>query len=157
MEPFVSVMNVSDIRYVYIQVTNGRSPKINIIRHARGGWPAVCHQTIGQENGWALPSTCAVESYGKNERFGKLSKTAMLVLTIPHSNAAEERVFSMIRKNQTSFRPSLDPKEILSSLITIKMEVENRGEDKYSFPPTVIREAKSATRKYNRAHKTTYS
>ena len=91
------------------------------------------------------------------QRFGKLSKTAMLVLTIPHSNAAEERVFSMIRKNQTSFRPSLDPKEILSSLITIKMEVENRGEDKYSFPPTVIREAKSATRKYNRAQKTTYS
>ena len=35
--------------------------------------------------------------------FLMLSKVAMLVLVIPHSNAEEERVFSMVRKNKTSF------------------------------------------------------
>ena len=34
------------------------------------------------------------------QRFKRLSKIAMLVLTIPHSNADEERVFSMVRKNK---------------------------------------------------------
>jgi len=32
-----------------------------------------------------------------------------LILVLPHSNV-EERVFSMVRKNKTAFRPSLDPK-----------------------------------------------
>ena len=37
------------------------------------------------------------------KRFPKLSKNTFLVLTIPHSNAEEERLFSMIRQNKTSF------------------------------------------------------
>ena len=32
------------------------------------------------------------------KRFPRLSKIALLVLTIPHSNAGEERVFSMIKR-----------------------------------------------------------
>jgi hypothetical protein len=32
------------------------------------------------------------------------SEVAQLVLTIPHSNAAEERVISVVRKNKTPFR-----------------------------------------------------
>ena len=36
-------------------------------------------------------------------RFGRLSAVAMLTLVIPHSNAEEERVFSMVRKNKTAF------------------------------------------------------
>ena len=43
-------------------------------------------------------------------RFPRLSSVAKLVLTIPHSNAQEERLFSMVQKNKTAFRPSLDPK-----------------------------------------------
>ena len=35
------------------------------------------------------------------KRFPILSKVALLVLTIPHSNAGEERVSSMIKKNLT--------------------------------------------------------
>ena len=45
-------------------------------------------------------------SDGRNV-FKMLSKVAMLVLLIPHSNADEERIFSMVRKNKTQFRPSL--------------------------------------------------
>jgi len=36
-------------------------------------------------------------------RFGRISKVAKLLLIIPHSNAEEERIFSMVRKNKTSF------------------------------------------------------
>ena len=53
-------------------------------------------------------------------RSQRLSKVAKLILVIPHSNAAGERIFSIIRKNKTSFRPNLDPKGTLSSILTIK-------------------------------------
>ena len=53
-------------------------------------------------------------------RFLRLSMTAMLVILIPHSNMQEERIFSMVRKNKTVFRPNLDPKGTLSSILTVK-------------------------------------
>ena len=37
------------------------------------------------------------------ERFSLLSSVALCVLTIPHSNANEEHVFSIIKKNKTIF------------------------------------------------------
>ncbi|KAK3698610.1 hypothetical protein QZH41_014592, partial [Actinostola sp. cb2023] len=88
------------------------------------------------------------------KRFPKLAKIALLVLTIPHSNAEEERVFSMIKKNKTSFRASLDQQETLGSIMTIKMEMLNRSATKgvFDLPPAVLREAKKATRLYNKAH-----
>ena len=54
---------------------------------------------------WQYFST--LKSGDGRQRFKRLSKIAMLVLTIPHSNADEERVFSMVRKNKTPFCPSL--------------------------------------------------
>ena len=33
-----------------------------------------------------------------HKRFPRLSKISLLFLTIPHSNAGEERVFSMVKK-----------------------------------------------------------
>ncbi|CAB3985763.1 Vertnin [Paramuricea clavata] len=89
------------------------------------------------------------------KRFAKLSKIALLVLTIPHSNAEEERVFSMIRQNKTSFRSSLDEQETLGSIMTIKMEMANQPVPKggvFKFPPSVLSDAKKATSKYNKAH-----
>ena len=35
------------------------------------------------------------------QRFPLLSEIALAILVVPHSNAADERVFSMIRKNKT--------------------------------------------------------
>ena len=51
-------------------------------------------------------------------RFARLSHIVKLILVIPHSNAEEERVFSMVGKNKTAFWPSLDPKGTLSSIQT---------------------------------------
>ena len=84
-------------------------------------------------------------------RFNRLCRVAKLVMVIPHSNAQEERVFSMIRKNKTSFRPSLDPKGTLSSILTIKLASTG---DAHSYEPSqeVLRKAKSATWEYNKAH-----
>ncbi len=59
-------------------------------------------------------------------RFPRLSKVAKLVLTIPHSNAQEERLFSMVRKNKTA---SLDPKGTLSSILAIKLAEPGKGSD----------------------------
>ena len=53
--------------------------------------------------------------------FNQLSRVAQLVLLIPHSNATEERIFSMVHKNKAAFCPSLDPKGTLTSILTIKL------------------------------------
>ena len=84
-------------------------------------------------------------------RFYRLCQIAKLVMVIPHSNAQEERVFSMVQKNKTSFRPSLDPKGTLSSILTVKLASTS---DAHSYEPSkeVLRKAKTATWEYNKAH-----
>ena len=68
--------------------------------------------------------------------FPLLSKVALAVLTIPHSNAAEERVFSMIRKNKTEFRPRLDADTTLGSIMSIKMNSPESLTPCYKFKPS---------------------
>ena len=46
-------------------------------------------------------------------------------MTIPHSNAGEERIFSLINKNNTPTRSSLQIDGTLSSLIIIKTHIDN--------------------------------
>ena len=84
-------------------------------------------------------------------RFLRLSKIAMLVLLIPHSNAQEERIFSMVRKNKTAFQPSLDPKGTLSSILTVKLANDVPA---HQFEPSkeLLKTAKSATWNYNKEH-----
>ena len=84
-------------------------------------------------------------------RFYRLSQVAKLVMVIPHSNAQEERVFSMVRKNKTCFRPSLDPKGTLSSILTVKLGSTGDAHS-YEPPKEVLRKAKSATWEYNKQH-----
>lgn len=55
------------------------------------------------------------------EKLPNLSKVALAVLIIPHSNAGEERVFSVTRRNKTDFYSNLDLQRSLSSIMTIKM------------------------------------
>ena len=45
-----------------------------------------------------------------------LSDIALSILTIPHSNVAEERCFSLIRKNNTEFRANLQLSGSLDSI-----------------------------------------
>uniref|UniRef100_A0A1X7TWU2 HAT C-terminal dimerisation domain-containing protein n=1 Tax=Amphimedon queenslandica TaxID=400682 RepID=A0A1X7TWU2_AMPQE len=93
----------------------------------------------------------SVKSLDGTFLYGRLAKVAQLVLVIPHSNAEEERVFSLITKNKTSFRPSLMLDGTLSSIIQVKLA---NPEPCFKYEPTkeVIKTAKKATMTYNRAH-----
>ena len=63
---------------------------------------------------------------GSNEcEFDLLFKVADVVMTIPHSNAGEERIFSLINKNKTPSQSSLSLDGTLSSLITVKTHIEH--------------------------------
>ena len=75
----------------------------------------------------------------------------ILVLTLRHSNADEECVFSLIRQNKTDFRSSLSLDGTLSSILTVKMAIE---EPCYKLEPTpeVIKCSKKATWEYNKEH-----
>ena len=83
--------------------------------------------------------------------FPHLSQVAELVLTLPQSNADEERVFSLVSKNKTDFRESIDLNRILSSVITDKM---NLDESSHQFKPckNLLKKANVATWIYNQLH-----
>lgn len=99
---------------------------------------------------WHYFST--LKSGDGRQRFKRLSKIAMLVLTIPHSNADEERVFSMVRKNKTPFRPSLGLDKTLPSLLTIKLATEEPCH-KFEPHPSVVARAGKVTWEYNKEHR----
>ena len=83
--------------------------------------------------------------------FKRLASVALLILTLPHSNAEEERIFSMVTKNKTKFRPSLKLDGTLSSILTIKL-AKSEPCHKYNPSAAVVKSAKKATTEYNRAH-----
>ena len=78
------------------------------------------------------------------QTFSRLSNVAKLVLVIPHSNSGEERVFSIIRKNKTPFRPNLGIDKTLPSLLTVKLATEEPCH-KYESPERVIENAGKVT------------
>ena len=84
-------------------------------------------------------------------RFDLLARVALTVLCLPHSNAEEERVFSMIGKNKRAERSSLQVKGTLSSIMTVKLADLNAKT--FTPPASVLKAAKSATYEYNKAHK----
>ena len=86
-----------------------------------------------------------------SHNFGGISDVAKTVLILPHSNAGEERVFSLIRKNKTAFRPSLQVDGTLASLLTIKMA---NKESSFEPPADLLSSAKKATWNYNKEHLT---
>ena len=98
---------------------------------------------------WAYLS--AVKNIDGKFIFERLAKVALLVLTIPHSNAQEERVFSLVTKNKTKFRPSLKLDGTLASILMIKLANEQPCY-KFDPPQEVIASAKKATIAYNQAH-----
>ena len=103
---------------------------------------------------WAYLST--MTHVDGSPKFSILAEVAQLVLTIPHSNAAEERVFSLVRKNKTPFRPNLDPDETLGSIVTTKMALP-KDIPAFKFEPAkeLLVASKKATKLYNNAHRST--
>jgi len=65
-----------------------------------------------------------VKSGTNSFEFDLLFKVAEAVMMIPHSNAGEERIFSLINKNITLSRSSLKLDGTLSLLITVKTHIE---------------------------------
>ena len=57
-------------------------------------------------------------------QFDFLFKVAKLVLVLPHSNALEERVFSMVKNNKTPFIASMGF-NTLGSILTVKLANPN--------------------------------
>lgn len=74
-------------------------------------------------------------------KFSKLQKLVKSVLVIPNSNASEESVFSMVRKNKTPFRPSLGLEGTLSSIIGIKLGIDDPCE-KFEPSKQLLKDAK---------------
>ena len=93
-----------------------------------------------------------VKEVGTNDlMLDSLVRVAEVVLTIPHSNSGEERIFSYINKNKTPSRSSLSLTEILSSIITVKTHIENPLQ--WNPSETLLKAAKKATLEYNKQHK----
>ena len=76
-----------------------------------------------------------------NPRFKNLASVMLGILTIPHSNAACERVFSCVRKNKTEQRASLGQKT-LESLMVVKSIPGEPHEREYTA--SQLKELKSA-------------
>lgn len=93
-----------------------------------------------------------VKAAGSNEMMlDLLFKVAEVVLTIPHSNAGEERIFSYINKNKTPSRSSLSLLGTLSSIITVRTHIEHPL--KWNPSESLLKAAKRATMEYNKQHR----
>ena len=88
------------------------------------------------------------------QRFPLLSEIALAILVVPHSNAADERVFSMIRKNKIEFRSRLDLYRSLNSVIKVKMSLPEQIKPCYRWKPDneLLKNCRSACKEYNRTH-----
>ena len=62
-----------------------------------------------------------------------MSSAALLVLKLAHSNADEERVFTLIKKNKTERRGSLDLNRRLSPIINVKINLDGES---HQFRPS---------------------
>ena len=95
---------------------------------------------------------CKMQKIGSSQpMFLRLAQVVKVVMVIPHSNASEERILSMVRKNKTPFRPSLGLDRTLPSIIQVKLGVDDPCE---KFKPTkqLLEKAKKVTWEYNTAH-----
>ncbi|XP_063743299.1 uncharacterized protein LOC134866984 [Eleginops maclovinus] len=79
-------------------------------------------------------------------KYPLLCKVMLAILCIFHSNADCERIFSLVTKNRTEFRPSMGM-ETLSNLITHKQFMVAKGSVCYkqAYSKTTLAKAKSAT------------
>ena len=90
---------------------------------------------------------------GSNDMdFDLLAKVAWCIMMIPHSNASEERIFSLIHKEKTPSRSSLQADDTLSSLLIVKMHIEDLL--RWNPSESLIQKAKKAIKyTYNEQHR----
>lgn len=97
-----------------------------------------------------------IKAADHSAKFALISKVAKLVLVIPHSNAGEERVFSLIKQNKTPVRSSLNANGTLSSIIQVKLA---NSKSCINWEPSceLLKDSKKATTEYNKAHSSKHS
>ena len=95
-----------------------------------------------------------VISESSAKSFCHLQNVAELVVVLPHSNAGEERLFSMVRKNKTDTRSSLKLEGTLLNLLAMKVQYPEDTSPCFKFNPdeNLISAAKKAAKEYNRGH-----
>lgn len=80
-------------------------------------------------------------------KYNLLTKFMISVLTLPHSNAECECIFSYVTKTQTQFRSQLTSKS-LENLLTVKSNM-TKSCFELNFDAKFLKKAKSATTIYN--------
>ena len=87
-------------------------------------------------------------------RFKYLPLTASIVLVVPHSNADQERLFSIVRKNKTDSISSLNFDGTLSSILSMKTHYLETITPCYKLKPddNLLKKSKGATITYNKEH-----
>lgn len=83
-------------------------------------------------------------------RFPLLSRLAKCLLSLPHSNADTERVFSIVRKIITDYRTEMEP-STLCALVACKLNNDSTCFE-LNTPKGLLTKAKSSTMDYNKAH-----
>eukprot|EP00057_Strongylocentrotus_purpuratus_P020198 XP_011674672.1 PREDICTED: uncharacterized protein LOC105443327 [Strongylocentrotus purpuratus] len=78
-------------------------------------------------------------------KYDNLGKLMHAILALPHSNADDERLFSIVRKNSTEFRPSLKT-TTLSDILTKKLRNQAMKVPCYDmkFPDKLLEKCKKA-------------
>ena len=87
-------------------------------------------------------------------RFKHLFRVAEVVVILPHGNAEEERLFSIVRKNKTDSRSSLKLDGTLSSILKMKYAYPESEVPCHHWVPDekILRDAKKGTFCYNKDH-----
>ncbi|PIK39992.1 hypothetical protein BSL78_23160 [Apostichopus japonicus] len=85
-------------------------------------------------------------------KYKHLPRVMLMILTIDHSNAQDERIFSVVRKNATEFRPNLST-EVLSKSLTSKLYWQEAGVPCYKreLNRELLQRCKKATMEYNQS------
>ena len=79
-------------------------------------------------------------------KYTNLSRVMLGLLVIAHSNAQSERVFSLVRKNRTEYRPTLTDKTLEAMLIhKVNMSVTGRACYEQEYLKELLSQAKKAT------------
>lgn len=87
--------------------------------------------------------SCILDACGKR-KFDRVFSVMQSILTLPHSNAECERVFSLVKKNRTQFRSQLSTK-VLENMSLVKCKPSMAKCYEQNFSENFLKQAKHAT------------
>lgn len=107
---------------------------------------------MGDFQWWHISQMVIPESSARS--FCHLQKVAELIVVLPHSNAGEERLFSMVHKNKTYSPSSLKLVGTLDKLQAMELKYPKDTSPCFKFNPdeNLLSSAKRAAKEYNKEH-----